>query len=314
MAQQQPRTGPVAVPPPTSEHTPQYSTNPDNLIADFLEHYKELAASCGLTDQQMIETAHNWAEFRWLLEKLYSGTSANGQYTKNKLYEFVKDKSQKCKTDESKVIAYFCEFTVLSRPLVNSGRHTIQDWDWAFWYGFHADDRRRMEGCLTAKFPNQSEEEAFDHEDVYEITICLPNGEKVSNKGKGQGIQYTIDNWIKARTLVAANPPPAQMDFTRDTPPHVALSFKAHGSTSSQIEEVTDSYMLQITDTNTSKSANNSDSDSDNNFPNIFKVFTNKKKKHCKPLKLPEAEPPKQDKPPLPQLLPVEPTKLAPQY
>ncbi|KAI9457389.1 hypothetical protein F5148DRAFT_1287690 [Russula earlei] len=115
MAQHQPRTGPVAMPPPTSKHTPRYSTNPDDLIADFLEHYKELATSCGLMDQQKVEmsvhythpthrnlwqlldgyTTHDWAEFHWSLEKLYSGTSANGRYTKNKLYEFIKDKSQK---------------------------------------------------------------------------------------------------------------------------------------------------------------------------------------------------------------------------
>ncbi|KAI9457390.1 hypothetical protein F5148DRAFT_1151185 [Russula earlei] len=54
----------------------------------------------------------------------------------------------------------------------------------------------------------------------------------------------------------------------------------------------------QITDVNTSESANDSGSDSDDDLPDIFKVFANEKKKRSKPSKLPEAKPPKQDKPP----------------
>jgi len=163
--------------------------------------------------------------------------------------------------------------------------------------------RPHAEGCA---FCNQNghrvRECSFAEEYVHagHAIICtgrihLPNGNPIPNDGTQHGLKSSIDAWHTACTAAASAPPPAPPAL-RDPPPHP--------TTVSRFEEITDSFMLQVLTTPDRRHLSNSNSDTgtdpdmprltpesdydtdsdfgnefDEDRPDIFRVFTAKKKK-----------------------------------
>ena len=108
--------------------------------------------------------------------------------------------------------------------------------------------RPRMEGCAFCRQSGhqlrecRAAEEYVDsgHAWIIHNRICLPNGQPVPNDGTRRGLKVGIDTWLASQS---AAPPPAQARaiFTRDPP----APPDTHSS-SSRIEEVVESHLLQV--------------------------------------------------------------------
>jgi hypothetical protein len=113
--------------------------------------------------------------------------------------------------------------------------------------------------------------------------IHLPNGQPVPFDGSRRGLQASIDAWLTSQAS-ALTPVQTHAVFTRDVPPH----FDSRKASTSRIEEVIESHILQIKDTTAPQ-------DEEEEFSHdIFEVFATEKKKHgAKTSKVPElATPP----------------------
>ena len=115
----------------------------------------------------------------------------------------------------------------------------------------------------------------------------LPNGQPIPYDGTNRGIKASIDSW-----LTVQNAPPASQTravFVRDPLPH----FDLRNTSTSQIEEVIESHILQV------REAVTPDEEEEEFLHDIFEVFTTKKK-HSNKAKAPElsAPPPATPAPP----------------
>ena len=115
--------------------------------------------------------------------------------------------------------------------------------------------------------------------------VHLPNGQPIPFDGTRRGLKASIDTWLTSQT--APIPPTAQARtiFTRDPPPH----FDSRNTSTSRIEEVMESHILQVKGTISSEE----DEVQEEFSHNIFEVFaTEKKKREGKPSKAPELSAP----------------------
>ncbi|KAH9159204.1 hypothetical protein EDB89DRAFT_2237255 [Lactarius sanguifluus] len=159
-----PPTGPAAMPSARERKAPFFSGRVGDPLDEFLQEYEELATTFALTPQQKVETVlryipqdlrdlwkildgyatHDWALFRQSLERIYEGTTAQSRHSKQKLYDFAHYNSRTRMRDEEDVIHYYRQFLVFCQPLIEDHRITTDESDYAFWYGFHPEDRDKL--------------------------------------------------------------------------------------------------------------------------------------------------------------------------
>ncbi|KAI0244941.1 hypothetical protein BJV78DRAFT_1290183 [Lactifluus subvellereus] len=152
--------GPAAMPAQHSSCAPYFSGLVEDSLEYFLQDYEELADSCHLTGPQKVEkilryipasmrdlwktragfTICCWLTFRRSLEQIYTSVSLQSQYSKQKLYDFIRYSTRSRIVEEQDVLVYYCRFLMLSDPLFDSSRLTMGEQDTAFWHGFHPDD------------------------------------------------------------------------------------------------------------------------------------------------------------------------------
>ncbi|KAH9065026.1 hypothetical protein EDB87DRAFT_1756383 [Lactarius vividus] len=184
-----PPIGPAAMPSTHERKAPFFSGCVGDPLDEFLQEYEELATTFVLTPQQKVETilryiphdlrdlwkildgytAHDWALFRQSLEQIYEGTSAQSRHSKQKLYDFTHYSSRTRMHDEEDIIHYYRQFLVFCQPLVEDHRITTDEHDYAFWYGFHPDDREKLSPRLLAKFPDQPIGQPYNFNEVFKI-------------------------------------------------------------------------------------------------------------------------------------------------
>ena len=97
----------------------------------------------------------------------------------------------------------------------------------------------------------------------------LPNGQPIPFDGTRRGLKASIDSWLISQTTSAPPITQTRTVFTQDPPPHL----DSRNTSSSRIEEVMESHILQV------KDAATSDEDEDKFSQDIFKVFATEKKK-----------------------------------
>ncbi|KAI0280448.1 hypothetical protein BC826DRAFT_884641, partial [Russula brevipes] len=135
------------MPAPDSSLAPYFSGRVDAPIQEFLRDFEELADNCRLTERQKVEkliryvhrSQHNhirtldgfetrdWDEFKNSLEESYDPIPMQRQYSRQRLYDFLRYASQSRMNGESDVIEYHRQFQTLSRPLFNSQRLTSEE-------------------------------------------------------------------------------------------------------------------------------------------------------------------------------------------
>ncbi|KAN0118727.1 hypothetical protein V8E52_004838 [Russula decolorans] len=189
--------GPVAMPPPRTNHAPHFSGQVGDPIEDFLREYEEFADSCSLTDRQKAETviryiplflrdfwksqngyaAGDWTGLKRELLDIYDDTSAHSRHSRQKLVEFVRRSVKLHMRDEEDVQNYYRQSIVLSKPLLDSHHLTIDERNKAFWLGFHNRDRNKMYARLIANNPYQPAREHFDYLDVYKVARATFSGD-----------------------------------------------------------------------------------------------------------------------------------------
>ena len=184
------------MPPPCSVTAPFFSGRVGDSLDEFLVEYDELADDRQLSEQQKCETvlryispSHrdlwksldaytdgDWSKLCHDLEGIYASTSTKGQYTRQKLYDFVQYSAKSPITEEDDVHRYYRRFLILSKPLLDSQRMTDEERDGAFWWGFHPQDRAAMTSRLIAKNPDHVEGDAYNYNDVYKVARTVFSG------------------------------------------------------------------------------------------------------------------------------------------
>ncbi|KAH8987703.1 hypothetical protein EDB86DRAFT_3082037 [Lactarius hatsudake] len=159
-----PPPGPTAMPSTCECKAPFFSGRVGDPLDEFLWEYEELATTFALTPQQKVETVlryiphdlrdlwkildsyatHDWALFQQSLERIYEGTLAQSRHSKQKLYDFAHYNSQTHMCNEEDIIHYYQQFLVFCQPLIEDHQITTDKRNYAFWYGFHPDDRDKL--------------------------------------------------------------------------------------------------------------------------------------------------------------------------
>ena len=116
-------------------------------------------------------TAQDWNDFCTELRDEYMDPTSDSQYSKRKLFDFIKDSVHYLMEEENDVLRYYQEFNLLSKPLFDLGRLTSQECDAAFMCSFHPDDCSDLLPCLIAKFLSVCGKWAYPFKDVFQ-TVC----------------------------------------------------------------------------------------------------------------------------------------------
>ena len=170
-----------------SSTAPYFSGQANDVLADFLHEYDDLAISHGLTDSQKVETIvryvpshvrefwktldsytqRNWTAFQTMLKSLYPDTAASNRYTKQGLQDFVNLSSKARILDEDDLALYYRRFLQLSNPLYVSQKLTDDERNTEFFYGFHPDDRAILDNRLFAMNPTRPTDKAPSLDDTF---------------------------------------------------------------------------------------------------------------------------------------------------
>jgi hypothetical protein len=115
------------MPTPHPKLAPYYTGDIEEPISKFLQEYKELADSNGLTSCQKVETVmcyvnptehdlwpslpgyihHNWDKLCYELHEEYVDPTLQGQYSKQKLQDFASSTARILMMDEQAVLKYY---------------------------------------------------------------------------------------------------------------------------------------------------------------------------------------------------------------
>jgi hypothetical protein len=223
-----PIAGPAVMPAQFSNRAPYFSGDVDDSLEYFLQDYEGLADSCRLTDREKVEkilryipasmrnlwktregfATGNWPIFRRALQRIYTSVSTKSEYTKQKLYEFVRYSARSRMLEEKDVLLYYRRFLMLSDPLLDSRRLTIDDRDTSFWRGFHPEDQKVLFPRLIAKHPDQPADTAFEFTDVYDVACAAFTGNQIYPlepqeqwaddypRARGSSSDRTIERWF----------------------------------------------------------------------------------------------------------------------
>jgi hypothetical protein len=111
--------------------------------------------------------------------------------------------------------------------------------------------------------------------------VHLPNGQPIPFNSTRQGLKASINAWLTSQTTSTLSTAQTRTIFTQDPPLH----FNLRNTSTSHIEEVIESHILQVKGAITSEEQE----DQEQFSHDIFKVFATKKKKHeAKASKAPE--------------------------
>jgi len=181
------------MPYPQSKFAPSFSGEVDQDVKDFLDEYKEKANENNLTATQKVETViwyviktqHHiwkslpgyidcdWGDLQAQLCQQYVNPSTEGQFSKQKLVDFVDKYAQKHMDDKADIINYYRQFNTKGKFLLNSGRVTQGEFNAIFWHGFHREDWHALHERLITKQPNRPQGWAFDIQDVLNIARAV---------------------------------------------------------------------------------------------------------------------------------------------
>ncbi|KAI9453046.1 hypothetical protein BJY52DRAFT_1094279, partial [Lactarius psammicola] len=127
-----------------SQRAPRFSGQDDEILAEFLREYEDLADGNGLSERLKVEMvlryvprslrnlwmtlpgyrSASWHRFRTQLEELYPDIAASTRCTRQGLTEFV-ELSAKCRVrDEGDVLKYYRNFLTIALPLLKDDKLT----------------------------------------------------------------------------------------------------------------------------------------------------------------------------------------------
>jgi hypothetical protein len=115
----------------------------------------------------------NWTDFRLSLQTAYPDLNPRNRYSKQRLYEYIRQHSQARIRDELDVLRYYRHFNFLTKSLLDSHRLTEEERDQAFWYGFHPEDRDLMTSRLIALQPQRRAGESFELAEIFDTARAV---------------------------------------------------------------------------------------------------------------------------------------------
>ncbi|KAI9437811.1 hypothetical protein BJY52DRAFT_1196292 [Lactarius psammicola] len=163
-------TGLAAMPAARSQRAPCFSGQDDEILAEFLREYEDLADGNGLLERLKVETvlcyiprslrnlwmtlpgyrSASWHRFRTQLEELYPDIAAT-----------------KCRVrDEGDVLKYYQNFLTIALPLLEDDKLTDDDFNAEFFKGFHLDDQDTLADQVFNINPRHPANRPFDIQDV----------------------------------------------------------------------------------------------------------------------------------------------------
>ena len=180
------------MPHPDASQAPRFSADDDELIAEFLQEYEDLADSVWLTGPQKVDTIvryvlrvlqtlwkalppyqmRDWDELKVSLLDLYPDVAALSRNTKQGLQEFLESSAKYRVRDEADVMKYYRNFFLVAAPLYQQGKITLEDFNTAFFIGFHPSIRDMLAERFTQVNPHHPVHEAFPAQDILDAARC----------------------------------------------------------------------------------------------------------------------------------------------
>jgi len=172
-------TGPMVMPSARSSRVPHFSGSEDELITEFLRDFEDLADGCRLTPDQKVESilryvprtlqhlwttlpgyqAGDWDDFHDNIEQLYPDVTALSRHMSQGLETFRELSAKSRVHDEADVLKYHRGFLTVATPLLADHRITIDEFNSAFFKGFHPD----IQDIIADRF-----EKVYLHHPVHE--------------------------------------------------------------------------------------------------------------------------------------------------
>jgi hypothetical protein len=164
-----------------SSKAPHFSDDEDELLTEFLREYEDLADGCRLTPEQKVGTilryiprtlwhlwtmlpgyrAGDWDDFRANLEEIHPDITASSRHTKQGLETFRKLSAKSRIRDEADVLKYYRNFLTVASPLLANHHITIDEYNTAFFKGFHRNVREIIAERFEMVYPHHPVHEPF---------------------------------------------------------------------------------------------------------------------------------------------------------
>ena len=198
--------GPAAMPSARSSKAPHFSGNDDDLLAEFLLEYEELADGCRLTSRQKVETiiryvpravrhlwtmqpgyqAGDWDDFRDDLEDLYPDVAFLSRHTTQGLETFRELSAKSRIRSEAEVLKYYRNFLTVATPLLQNQSITVNEYNTAFFRGFHPRIQEHIGKLFLQVNPGHPRHEPFPVHGVMEAARCHFSSNQFFQPGKMQ--------------------------------------------------------------------------------------------------------------------------------
>jgi hypothetical protein len=175
------------MPPPLSARAPYFTGSHNESMEEFLTQFNETADIHKLTSQQKVEKVvrytsktladfwksldgyinRDWYELQRALRRIYA-TIETERYTKPQLYEFVRESASKPIKKEGDVVTYYQRFLMISKPLLDARKLTIEERDEMFWHGLSPESRHEILPRFMLRNPIGAAADIYAMEDVYD--------------------------------------------------------------------------------------------------------------------------------------------------
>ncbi|KAJ3859448.1 hypothetical protein EV359DRAFT_68148 [Lentinula novae-zelandiae] len=170
--------GPSYMPAPGSTRAPTKFKGKNAELREFLEEFDGHAKAQELTDEERVHAVLNYGEKDWNKMKTelfnaYPGSKKRHHYTVKGLMKLAEKNAKNRINEEGDLIEYYRQFRVMSRPLRDDKKVSVDESNRYFWYGLHKHNCKEILGRIELK------DSKFDRTTVPDMELAFKMGREV---------------------------------------------------------------------------------------------------------------------------------------
>ncbi|KIJ40670.1 hypothetical protein M422DRAFT_102823, partial [Sphaerobolus stellatus SS14] len=108
-----------------------------------------------------------WTQFKAAIEESFEGAFKEKKYTRQSLIQYTRNNATTPIRTDIDLRAYQRGFNAITKYLIKEKIITEDEQDRYFWFGFHEDNRRRLEQKLETTHPDHPPSKAYKWIDVF---------------------------------------------------------------------------------------------------------------------------------------------------